>query len=68
MSDLGNQFYVELNNLLVPECDKAGANPVYAFYRLHDSGDVELPQIITRRATPAESSFWALRPSRCSAV
>lgn len=51
MSDLGNQFYVELNNLLVPECDKAGANPVYAFYRLHDSGDVELPQIITRRDT-----------------
>ena len=51
MSDLGNQFYAELNNQLVPECDKAGANPVYAFYRLHDSGDVELPQIITRRDT-----------------
>ena len=49
--DLSNQFYVELNNEIVPECDKAGCNLVYAFYEVTSDGKVIFPRIIEHRDT-----------------
>lgn len=47
--DLSNQFYVELINEIVPECDNAGFNLIYAFYSMNPNGEIVFPQIIERR-------------------
>lgn len=49
--DLSNQFYVELTNELIPECDRVGCNLVYSFYQLTKSGDVLFPKILEHRDT-----------------
>lgn len=49
--DLSNQFYVELNNEIAPECDKAGCNLVYAFYEVTSDGEAIFPKIIEHRDT-----------------
>ena len=49
--DLSNQFYVELTNELIPECDRVGCNLVYSFYQLTESGDVLFPKILEHRDT-----------------
>ncbi len=49
--NLSNQFYVELTNELIPECDRAGCNLVYSFYEFTSSGSVVLPRILEHRDT-----------------